>query len=376
MTKHIRLFVTSSLCLSFGAASALAASDVMMTRFEPGKGAGRIDYANAIPMPTPTIKRAPNRDAQGSRTTGAAGVVRGAAGSGKKTPVALFDDKTASAAGGITPQEYGISEIPFTTSRVDLTPSNAISTLYPYSATGKLFFKDKSRSYVCSGALIQPGLVVTAAHCVVAFGEQRVYSSFQFVPAYYGGVAPYGKWSAAYVWVKPSYYDGTDSCAGDGVVCENDIALLVLQGKSGSYPGDSTGFYGFGWDGYGFTSNGEAMLHQLAYPVSHDAGKRMQRNDAPGYQGDLSLANNTYWGSRMTGGSSGGPLVVNLGVPAILKDTEFGSAAHSNIVVGVTNWSYDDDAIKTQGGSPFLSTNILSLYESACEDTPEVCELR
>jgi hypothetical protein len=129
--------------------------------------------------------------------------------------------------------------------------------------------------------------------------------------------------------------------------------------------------YHYGVDGFGF-SNGAALISQLGYPVSHDAGVRMQRTDSEGYV-DAGLSNNTVWGTRQTGGSSGGPELVNLGLPAVLSGTSPGSDAAYNVVVGVTSWGYNSTAVKQQGASPFLGTNITLLHKTACSVKPGAC---
>jgi hypothetical protein len=85
-----------------------------------------------------------------------------------------------------------------------------------------------------------------------------------------------------------------------------------------------------------------------------------------------SYSNNTIWGSRQTGGSSGGPEVVNLGRAAALNGATFGTDSTFNTVVGVTSW--DTDAIKEQGASPFTSNNISVLVNLACTAYPANCK--
>ncbi|MBK5963761.1 hypothetical protein CCR95_06600 [Thiocystis minor] len=178
-----------------------------------------------------------------------------------------------------------------------------------------------------------------------------------------------------------SYFNGTDPCQAGalGVVCKNDIAVLELTPKSGAYPGTNTGWYNYGWNGYGFTGGGlavgaVALINQLGYPVSHDGGNRMQRTDSQGYISNSTSVNNTIWGGRQTGGSSGGPELVNLGIGAVLSGgVGLGSEAAFNTVIGVTSWGYTNQAIKRQGASPFLSTNISVLISSACASSDPRC---
>lgn len=235
-----------------------------------------------------------------------------------------------------------------------------------------MFFNIGSATYVCSASLVKPGVVVTAAHCVANFGQQQFYSNWVFTPAYSNGTAPYGVWNAASATVMTSYYNGSDPCAVRGIVCQDDVAVIVLTPQSGSYAGNRTGWYGYGWNGYGFTSSGSVLINQLGYPVALDGGGLMQRNDSQGFVASGS-SNNTIIGSLMTGGSSGGPWHVNLGMAPTLNGTSFGNAPARNTVVGVTSWGYTDTTVKQQGASPFTSGNIVPLVNTVCTNTPAAC---
>ena len=75
----------------------------------------------------------------------------------------------------------------------------------------------------------------------------------------------------------------------------------------------------------------------------------------------------------MTGGSSGGPWLANLGYPPSLTGTSFSTAASHNVVVGVTSWGYTNLAVKEQGAVPFTSNNIVVLVNTVCKRTPGAC---
>jgi len=341
-----------------------------VTAFTPSKASQAwtaADFANARPMPMPTPSEPALAREEGGvflESMGTPGFAPGGRGNGEMNPIRLPGSTYVDDQLDVDPQEYGTARHPYTTSRVDVA-SGIPSRYYPFRAAGKLYFRIGTGNYVCSASLIKRGVIVTAAHCVTAFGGGW-YNSWVFVPAWNTPTQPYGAWTGAQAWVMTSYKNGTDSCApgARGVVCRNDVAVVRLTAKSGAYPGTSTGWYGYGWNGWGFVG-GITLINQLGYPVSHDGGNRMQRTDSEGFNSS-SMVNNTVWGGRQTGGSSGGPELNNLGNAASLAGTGYGSAASWNIVVGVTSWGYTSTAVKQQGASAFTSSNIPVLVSSVC----------
>jgi V8-like Glu-specific endopeptidase len=349
---------------------------------------GAIDFKNAKAFPLPISNIAPNAPYEVLGEVaypGAPGFVPGATGSGKMNTQILFDPNTPSAPASfesdetVEPQEFGTQNHPFTTSRVDvLSTTNAVSKLYPFRAAGKLYFKKGTANYVCSASLIKKGLLVTAAHCVADFGKNTWHNTYVYAPALWGATAPYGTWQGLKAYALTAYLNGTDPCAAgaSGVVCRDDVAVIVLKAHTAAplYPGTVTGWFGYGWNGWGFTTTTPklTLINQLGYPVSHDGGLKMQRTDSQGYV-STTMANNTVWGTRQTGGSSGGPELNNLGAAAALSGTTGGSYYSYNIVVGVTSWGYTSAALKEQGASPFLSGNIAALVSAACTAYPAAC---
>lgn len=330
-----------------------------------------LDFQGAIPMPLPSADHAPIGPLEGEaadQDLGTPGVVPGARGSGSNNLLQAFtlSDAASQALGldeGIVPQEYGTSAHVFTTSRVDLS-GRSESAKYPYRATGKLYFNIGASTYMCSASLIKKGVILTAAHCVANYGQKQFYTNWQYIPALYNGTRPYGTWSTSVAWVMSNYYNGTDSCYQTGVICRNDVAVLRVVPQSGVYPGTYTGWLGYGYNGWGF-SGGKAQISQLGYPASHDSGLLMQRTDSQGFVS--TMVSNTVWGSRQTGGSSGGPEVLNLGPGAVLSGgISYGTAPNRNIAVGVTSWGYTNQAVKQQGASAFTSSNIVPLVNAAC----------
>jgi V8-like Glu-specific endopeptidase len=301
----------------------------------------------------------------------AGGHLAGGAGDGKTSLVKLGEPAPSlEGADELAPQEFGTNNHPFSTAMADLSPL-ATNTSYPYRASGKLFFNIGNSTYLCSASLIKRGVVVTAAHCVANYGQKQFYTNWRFVPGYRNGVAPYNTWTVRTAYVMTSYYQGTDGCAVFGVVCPNDVAVLLLNPISNAYPGTSTGWYGYGWNGYGF-AGGVNQITQIGYPVCLDNGFYMERNDSYGVVSSAN-SNNTVIGSLMCGGSSGGPWLSNFGIRPGLTGTTSGTAADPNIVVGVTSWGYTSNGPKEQGAAPFTSGNIVVLVGSACGAVPGAC---
>lgn len=347
-----------------------------------------IDFINAKALPLPEPPESVSVAAQQDLITNlvnryqlsapaASGHALGSEGNGKTHPVELGAPAVAPETieqqeleqQQLEQQQFGTTNHhfnhPFSTARADLNvPTN---TRYPYRASGRLFFKIGARTFVCSASLIKRGIVVTAAHCVANFGESQFYTGWVFVPGYRSGVAPFGLWRVSTAWVLTTYFTGAArECHIAGVVCKNDVAVLELAPQTSPvFPGTSTGWYGYGFDNWGFTSSHRTHITQTGYPVALDAGQLMERNDSQGYRA-ASLSGNTIIGSLMTGGSSGGPWLNNFGSKPTLSGTTFGSFSTPNIVVGVTSWGYTSSLPKEQGASPFTSDNIVALVNAAC----------
>ena len=346
-----------------------------------------IDYVNAKPMPLPIATNFSESlvlaDMIGMLATPAATptskpvFVGGSVGDGQTRPVFLGKPAPNSMGDEYTSQEAGTTNHAFSTARADGF-TGSTNKIYPYRASGKVFFNKpgETGSFICSASLIKKGVVVTAAHCVSEFGKNKFWTNWRFVPGYKSGSAPYGNWSAKSTLVLTAYLNGSDPCststAPNGVICRDDVAVVVLNPQGGSLPGTNTGWYGFAYDNAGFTPSGRVHLTQIGYPGCLDNGEIMERNDSEGFKSS-SHANNTLLGSLMCGGSSGGPWLINFGKRPALTGTTSGSSAQINTVVGVTSWGSTSSGPKQQGASPFLNTNIQSMVNAACSANAAHC---
>ncbi|MBW4523080.1 MAG: trypsin-like serine protease [Scytolyngbya sp. HA4215-MV1] len=253
----------------------------------------------------------------------------------------------------VSPLSFGTSQIPYTTSRVLGGTANPVQTS-PYVRTGKLYmaFGGNTYNFVCSASMIGRSLLLTAAHCVHEYGRGSAgwARKVLFVPAKNNASEPYRSFESSQYIIATSYFNGTDTCTVAGVVCNNDLALVALNNNSlGQQAGNLVGWFGYGWNGYSFAVPAAsfqsvfgnklfAAITQLGYPGAFDSGLRMQLNTAYGaFLGSGNLKN-TLLGSAMTGGSSGGPWLVNFGDNAL--GGTYGTASVRNVVVGVTSYGY------------------------------------
>jgi hypothetical protein len=266
---------------------------------------------------------------------------------------------------------FGSFGIPYTTTRVQdgarsvsVGSAARLSTTYPYRTVGKLTF---SAGY-CSASLIRRSVIVTAAHCVQNFGTgPAIFSNFQFRPGHFGPagateveMAPYGTWNWLALVRPNTWANGTD--IGTGAARDNDLAVIALRKNGqGQFVGDITGYLGYGWNNYSFVTSPKtgnlhtAAVSTLGYPFLMDGGAIMQRTDGPSYTTALGGAGQLWQGSNLTGGSSGGPWVVNFRThAAALAGGAVEGSASSIAVIGVTSWgSNDPNAIKDNWSSQF-----------------------
>ncbi|MDN5727609.1 MAG: hypothetical protein L0G99_17020 [Propionibacteriales bacterium] len=175
----------------------------------------------------------------------------------------------------------------------------------PRKAVGKIFFTMQGRNYVCSGNSVasnNDSVVSTAGHCLNE-GPGAFVTNFVFVPAYENGAAPYGKWAAKTLMAPTSWKNSGDF--------NNDVGFAVMRPDSqGRQLADVVGSTGIEFNSargqqvvsYGYPAD-PPFNGELLYSCS-DTAARDSVDPSKAGQGIL---------CDMTGGSSGGPWMLNNG---------------------------------------------------------------
>lgn len=108
---------------------------------------------------------------------------------------------------------------------------------FPYSAVGRLTLDFEEKRALCTGALIGPSSVLTAAHCIYDRQLGRFARALTFSPAQMGRSSrPYGSATSVHF----SAYEGFVDQGGFGL----DLAVITLDQDMGYM----TGWLSFGYD--------------------------------------------------------------------------------------------------------------------------------
>jgi len=351
--------LTLAVSLAATDATAETAGTASLAETKPGAVSLGTDTAARSTLPRTTRSRMPLADKSAFRMKPA----RLKAGSDGVAGV-------SSDAGDLSaPQAFGSARAPYTTARVAVakrgqsdTRARTPVTSYPYRATGKVYARFGQDWFVCTASLVKKGILITAGHCVFHYGEKKDgwADEVLWVPANEdkdGGV--YGTWEWEDAYVLTPYFDGTDTCAQTGVVCNNDLATIVLKTKDGRHVGDTVGWYDYAWNGYSYKKfspfgNTVVQITQLGYPAAFDEGYQMIRTDAVGWFAKDGKLKNTQIGSAQTGGSSGGPWLVNLGTRPKIDASEASLGRKTRqAVIGVTSYGSNTVGFNRQGASYF-----------------------
>jgi len=177
---------------------------------------------------------------------------------------------------------------------------------YPASTIGKLFFTLNSQNFVCSASVIGTREIVTAGHCV-SDGAGTFASVITFCPSFnQGGVNPQrGCWSRTGTVTSGSWH-----FSGDPDFDYAKVQLATMGTVHNNSVGNITGSMSFGWN----WGNSHAEM-SFGYPqgAPFDGTVITQVPSAIWYEHDFTAGSQVskVMGNDMTGGSSGGPWVLN-----------------------------------------------------------------
>ncbi|MEM7630065.1 MAG: trypsin-like serine protease [Planctomycetota bacterium] len=179
---------------------------------------------------------------------------------------------------------------------------------YPYNACGRLFSTFNGRNYSCSASLIGKKLLMTAGHCVSPGASTEVHENIRFLPNY-------PKHTQAIEVDRAFIMDGW---IAQGAF-QYDVAILRLREEL-----PSTGYFAVAVDvPWGAKPQAPYKHHGwwgLSYPAESPFNGQHQISDggpadyAPFRWGSGHFWNHTYEAQSrndLTGGSSGGPMLLN-----------------------------------------------------------------
>lgn len=229
----------------------------------------------------------------------------------------------------------------------------AISVPRPYTnnpdkTVGKVFFTIPGQgNFVCSGTAVNStnkSLVWTAGHCVENGTAGGYHTNWVFVPAYsssFNGQRPYGTWTARFLNTLNGWALNGDLRYDQGAVVVNRLAGQRLV--------DRIGGQGLAWN-QNATKFRNAFGYPQAFPFNGFTQWRCNGTNTrdvfmPALDRPLKLNN-----CNLTGGSSGGPWLINL------------PASGLGYVNGVNSYKYNNNPNAMY--SPYFGVGTLNLLNA------------
>jgi V8-like Glu-specific endopeptidase len=230
-------------------------------------------------------------------------------------------------------------------------PGNNRYVLYPYVTVGKLFFRQRGVSYVCSASAAGRNAILTAGHCVHDGSNSTAgwSSNVVFVPAYRNGTSPRGQWTASWLATKTAWYQSSNF--------RYDLGGAVLYKRNNQTISQVVGYLGFAWN-----QSYDLHWNVFGYPAGAPFnGQLMWTCQASlAYQGTPSGSGprTKGIGCDMTGGSSGGPWIWKFS----------GGSGATNYLNGVT--SYRRSGYSQELYSPHFDSTSKSLRDLVVNGNP------
>lgn len=167
------------------------------------------------------------------------------------------------------------------------------------STAGRVFFTYDGRAASCSGNAVTSGnssTVMTAGHCVKLDGAWH--TDWVFVPGYHDGNAPFGEWPAVSTHATPQWEASEDM--------NYDVGAAKVAETGGELLTDVVG-----GQGLAFHTGYEIDAYAFGYPAADPYdGETLIYCSGTTFEDPL-LTNAHGLGCDMTGGSSGGPWLVD-----------------------------------------------------------------
>ncbi|SDJ40486.1 V8-like Glu-specific endopeptidase [Nonomuraea maritima] len=206
--------------------------------------------------------------------------------------------------------------------------------------TGRIFFTTQGRNASCSGTAVtsaNKSVVMTAGHCVKMNGA--FHTNWVFVPGYANGNRPYGTWAATRLLTTQQWNARED--------INFDVAAAVVAPLDGKALTDVVG-----GQGVAFNQPRGRQMHAFGYPAAppYDGARLIycggRTFDDPFTSDDLGLT------CDMTGGSSGGPWLLNVNESTGLGTQNSVNSFKYNFA---PNWMF----------GPYFGNEAQSVYQSA-----------
>jgi len=213
-------------------------------------------------------------------------------------------------------------------------------TKYPYRTQGKLFFRWKGGTYVCSATVVNTPskrVIFSAGHCAVDGGVWS--TNVAFVPGYHNGVRPYGTFVATKLY-SPNAWINDENFS-------YDMSAAVLGGTQ--RVANAVGSRGIRWN-----LARQQTFVSYGYPAgSPFDGEKLWSCPSPFRGLDwFSDSPRTQWITcSMTGGSSGGGWIIQ--------------NAYLN---SVNSYGYDGEPNRMYG--PYFGTAAANLYNTVKNQAP------
>ncbi|MEM8532243.1 MAG: trypsin-like serine protease [Chloroflexota bacterium] len=178
---------------------------------------------------------------------------------------------------------------------------------YPYSAVGKIFFRQSDgygnvQNYVCSGSVISNNEIWTAGHCAHSGnGLSTGWSTdMVFVPQYYEGQAPCGQWTISQLKVSRDWYE---SKVFNTFGNDHDYAKGLINNPNTGCTGTL---------GFAFNQDYNQQYLSIGYPAADPyTGQRMIFCHEPLLKMGRGTPTTFGISCPMNGGASGGPFLIN-----------------------------------------------------------------